>query len=60
MRAEPTQKKYCFGKHYFWNSQKCMRKKTGVSVFPAQTCNRRLIEEIKVEFTFTITAPRNI
>ena len=34
-----------------------MRKKTRVSVFPVQTYNRRLIEEIKIEFTFTITAP---
>ena len=27
MHAKPTRKKYCFGKHYFWDSQRCMRKK---------------------------------
>ena len=29
MRAKPTRKTYRFGKHYFWNSQKCTRKNEG-------------------------------
>ena len=36
----------------FWNAKKTLQ------LFPVQTCNLRLIDKIKMELTFTITAPR--